>query len=95
LAVKKQFLLGILMGMGLMACTGATFPYKYYGVDLKDEKLLGPTPADDLSLLECLPTATDASPCTAMMTSVAMAMKQDYIQTKNDLIACQQALVSK
>lgn len=94
--MTKQFLAGMGLGLLLAACAGASFPYKYYGVDLSDSLLLGPTPSDDLSLLQsCMPTATDKSPCTGMLTDAFLAMKQDYIDTKNQLIACQQQLAVK
>jgi hypothetical protein len=94
--LTKHFAAGIAMGLLLAACAGASFPYKYYGVDLIDQKLLGPTPADDLSLLaECSPTAANAAPCTGMLTDAFLALKQDYLDKENQLNNCQQALAAK
>lgn len=91
--VTKQFAIGVLLGLSLAACAGATFPYKFYGVSLEQDKLLGPTPADDISLsLNCHWTNADASPCVAMLDGVFYAMKQDYLDTKNKLIACEHQL---
>ena len=42
MAMNKHFLAGMLMGLGLAACAGASFPYKYYGLDLKDKSSLVP-----------------------------------------------------
>lgn len=90
--VKKQFAIGVLFGLSLAACAGATFPYHYYGIDLKDGKLLGPTADKDLDLSVCQATATDQSPCVGMMTDAFLQLKTDYIDTKNQLVACQQQL---
>lgn len=93
---SKVFAAGIGLGLLLAACAGAQFPYQYYGMDLTDQKLLGPTAADDLSLLTtCQATASDASPCSAMLTSEMLALKQDYINTKNQLNDCQQQLAAQ
>lgn len=93
--VNKQFAIGVLLGLSLAACAGATFPYKHYGIDLDAQALRGPTPSDDLSLSVCLATATDKSPCTAMMTEVFDEMELDYRDTKDKLITCQHQLAMK
>lgn len=90
-----KFILGLLLGIFVAACAGATFPYHYYGLDLADQKLLGPTTADDLLLSVCLANSADASPCTAMMTADYLALKADYLNTKNDLNDCQQKLAQQ
>jgi hypothetical protein len=93
MAMNKHFLAGMLMGLGLAACAGASFPYKYYGLDLKDQKLLGPTTADDLSLAaSCDATATNQSPCVAMLSDAFLSLKQDYLDIQNQLNTCQQQL---
>jgi len=94
--LTKHFAAGIGIGLCLAACAGASFPYHYYGVDLSDSLLRGPSAADDLSLsATCLPTASDAAPCTGMITSAFLALKQDYINTKNELSDCQRSLAVK
>lgn len=95
MGLTKQFALGLLLGLSLAACAGATFPYHYYGVDLKNAKLLGPTASDDVELSVCQATASDQSPCTAMLTADYLTLKGDYLNTKNELIACQQQLAGK
>lgn len=96
MGLKKQFLAGIALGLGIAACAGASFPYKYYGLDLRDSKLLGAQASDDLDLvLTCAATATNASPCTAMLTDEALALKQEYITLNQQLVACQQQLSTK
>lgn len=81
---------GFGLGLIVSACA-TTFPYKYWGLDLKDQELLGPTPSDDRPIAICTASAADASPCTVMMTSTLLALKKDYEDTKDALIACQQA----
>jgi hypothetical protein len=90
--VVRGFVVGIILGLTLAACASATFPYKYYGIDLADKKLLGPTAPDDVSLSVCEATPNDASPCVAMLTDQYLILKDDYLNTKNQLIACQQQL---
>lgn len=86
------FFSGLIFGVMVTACATATFPYHYFGLDLKDGKLLGPTEADDLPLAECNATATDASPCTVIKAATMLELKRDYLDTKNALIACQTQL---
>jgi hypothetical protein len=93
--LTKQLALGILLGLSLAACAGVSFPYKYYGIDLPENKFRGPTEQDDEDISRCLPTATDKSPCTGMFTEIFLEMKKDYIETKNQLITCQQQLAAK
>lgn len=94
--LTKHFAAGIGMGLLLAACAGAQFPYKYYGVNLATDTLQGPTPADDLGLItQCTANPSDGSPCTAMLTDAFLALKQDYINTKNELNNCQQNLAAK
>jgi len=91
----KSLFLGIVLGFMVSACASAVFPYHYYGLDLKDGKLLGPTEADNVDLAVCNATSADQSPCIAMITSSFLEMKKDYKDTKNQLIACQQQLAAK
>lgn len=93
--MKRQFAIGVLLGLSLAACAGATFPYKYYGIDLVGQKLHGPTVNDDLDLTVCDATSIDKSPCTAMMSDAFRALKQDYMDTQNALVACQHQLGEK
>lgn len=91
---NKRFAVGVLVGLCLAACAAATFPYKYYGLDVANSMLLGPTPADDLALSSCLPSAIDKSPCVGMFSDAFLKLKQDYLDTKNQLISCQHQLMS-
>lgn len=86
------FICGVTFGVLVTACASAVFPYHYYGLNLKDGLLMGPTAADDLPIAECNATATDASPCSVVKTAAMLELKRDYIDTKNALIACEQQL---
>lgn len=87
--LTKQFMIGMCLGLSLAACAGVTFPYKYYGLDIPGNSLRGPTPADDVALSVCLATNSDLAPCTVMMSDQYLALKQDYLITKQQLIDCQ------
>jgi hypothetical protein len=89
------FICGVTFGILVTACATATFPYHYFGLDLKGEMLRGPTALDDLPLAECNATATDASPCTVVKAATMLELKRDYIDTKNALIVCQAQLAAK
>jgi hypothetical protein len=88
--------LGFLVAFGVIACAGIGFPYKYYGLSAASYnagKLLGPIASQDIDLIDCQPTKDDASPCIVMFTKEFLPMKQDYLQTKNALIACQRKIL--
>lgn len=87
--MTKELTIGILLGFSMAACAGLSFPYKYYGLDVPGGSLRGPTPADDVSLSVCLATSSDAAPCTVMLSDQYLALKQDYLTTKQQLINCQ------
>lgn len=96
MVLTKQFAIGMLLGLCLMACAGASFPYKYYGLDLAGQALRGPTAGDDLPLAAtCDATASDASPCTAMLTADFLTLKQAYLDQQVQLNNCQQSLATK
>ena len=93
--MSKNFVAGFCLGISLMACCGATFPYHYYGIDLKDQKLLGPTTQGDLPLTDCAASAANESPCIGMMSDAFLSLKQDYLNIQNELNNCQHQLAAK
>jgi len=96
MVLTKQFGIGLLLGLSLAACAGASFPYKYYGVDLAGGALRGPTVQDDLPLAAtCDATSANDSPCTAMLTADFLTLKQAYLDQEVQLNNCQQSLASK
>jgi hypothetical protein len=91
------FIIGVLLGSAVVACATNPFPYNYYGVDLKDQKLLGPSSGayPDLPLATCDATAVSASPCVGMLTTTLETLKVNYEDLQDQLIACQKQLVTQ
>ena len=97
----KKFIwpmVGLVLGFIVSACATSSFPYTVYGLSLKDtiadSMLLAPTGSTlpDISLTTCEPSATSVSPCVTMLTTQYIAWKEDYTNTQNQLVACQQQL---
>lgn len=93
MGLNKDILFGALIGaltcFGLMACAGATFPYKGYPYDMDNHKLIGQTEADDLDDRVCEPTTLNKRPCIVVLTDDYYTLKADYIKTKDALDACE------
>jgi hypothetical protein len=91
--LNRSFLAGLALGILLMGCAGASFPTKYYVLDAvdynKDGRLLGPSEIEDLSFDRCQPSVSNLHPCVVVFTSDFLALKQDYLDTKNKLISCE------
>lgn len=87
----KGFVAGMFFALLLVGCAGFKWPYKYYGLDAADYqgKILGPTPKEDQSFENCRPTAANRSPCVILYADAFFALKQDYIDTKNQLQNCE------
>lgn len=90
----KHFSLGLLLGIVLIGCAG--FSYRYYGLDLPsyDGTLLGPEPKDDIDFKRCMPDDFDKNKCVVMLHEDAMRLKQDYLDTKDKLKACEKSTKS-
>lgn len=92
MGMTRDFYKGLLLGLLVLGgCAAVPFSYKYYGLDAKsyDGTLLGPAVGDDLPFTICAPTPESRSPCVVFQADEFYAMKQDYLQTKQDLINCQ------
>jgi hypothetical protein len=90
--LKRAFIFGFLSALFLLGCAG--FSYRYYGVsevDYEHGTLLGPKPKDDLPFSKCAPSAQTQHPCVVMFTTEFYALRQDYDDLKNRLIACEKA----
>jgi hypothetical protein len=93
----KNFVLGLSLGFVLFGCATIAFPYRYYGLDAVsyDGSLLGPKPAQDLSLKECEPdlekpgTPAKRGKCVVMLAPEFFKLKADHLKLQSDLIACQ------
>lgn len=88
------FLIGLIFSVAIAACATNPFPYNYYGVDLKNQKLLGPASGayPDLPLSTCDATAASASPCVGMLTTTLETLKTSYEDIQDQLIECQKKL---
>ena len=93
-------LYGLVAGVGLgaviQACATATFPYPSYGVDMQDQMLLADTThgLPDQKLTICDASEASKSPCVVYLLADDIALKTDYLNTKNELQLCQQRLNS-
>lgn len=87
MGVKRLLLLLVII---LPAC-GATFAYKFYGVDAVsyEGNLLGEKPEDDIPFARCKPDDVEKGKCVVMLKEEFFQMKADYLQTKQALIDCQ------
>lgn len=83
-----NFYKGIILGVFISGCGGASFNFawKHYGLKVAsyDGKLLGVTEADDKDFKTC-----ENNNCVLMYTADFFAFKQDYLSCKDKLIACE------
>lgn len=89
---KRQFALGLLLGILVVGCAG--FGYKYYGIEIpdgcyKDGKLLGPKESDDRPLEVCKPDEQNKGKCTVMLTDEFDRLASDYTSCTIKLKDCQ------
>lgn len=77
----------------LTCCAGAAFNYKWYGLDAVryDGVITGPTATDDLPLSVCAPDPQGPGKCVVMLEPEFKALRLDYLDTKNKLIACEKS----
>ncbi len=86
----KYFWFGFIVALTLVACAGLK-PH-YYGlsdVQFDHGMLLGPKASDDLPFSKCAPSAQQAQPCVIMFSTEFFALKQDYEDLQQKLIACE------
>lgn len=86
---------GLILFLALLfagCVAAATFPYRYYGMDLPsyDGTLLGPEPKFDKPMAECSPVPGDKGRCTTMFTADFLSMKKEFLRMQIDLQKCQQ-----
>lgn len=94
----RAILVGLVLGFLIAGCAGATFAYKYYGIDsvrYDQGKLLGPKPENDIPFNACEPSAQSKHPCVIMFASEFFKLKQDYMDTQDKLNQCQSSLSYK
>jgi hypothetical protein len=83
----RQFGLGILLGISLMACAG--FKYRYYGIDPEAGLLLGSKPSEDRSLKECQGDSTQKGKCVVLFVAEFERLRADYINAQERLKKCE------
>lgn len=90
--MRRSFLLGLLLGITLVGC--ASFQYRYYGIVPSQGKLLGVKPSDDKPLSMCEPDAQQRGKCVVLFTEEFERFVSDYLETKEQLKACQSGRVN-
>ena len=88
----SKYAVGFMAGIAFVACGApANFLYKDYTVapESYSGRLLGAKPEDDLDFKLCEPTETIKDNCHVFLKAEFDTMKEDYLKTKSDLIACQ------
>jgi hypothetical protein len=81
--------IGALSVIAIVACAGATFPYKGYPYDMAGHRLVGATSNDDLPDSVCMPTTLNQRPCMVILSDDYFTLKGDYIKNKDALDECQ------
>lgn len=90
MGLGKQFVIGFLSCVLLIACSGMTIHYYgLSGVSYNEGTLQGPKPKDDLPFSKCAPIGNDQSPCVVMFSQEFFMLKQDYLDTKQKLKDCE------
>ncbi len=94
LSKRWQIIYGAMIGIALIACAGATFPFKHYGMNVPQEcydqgTLLGPKPEQDLSLKVCQPDERDKFKCVHLLTAEYQKLKKSHLDLQAKLAQCQ------
>lgn len=93
---EASFVLGLTLGVLLVSCATAAFPYKYRypdeNVDYTKGALIGDVASNDVAFSTCAPTATNKRPCTCLETPTFLALKLDYQDTQQKLKECESKL---
>lgn len=87
----RNMLFGVIIGFLVMGCAALTFSYPYYGLQAAhyDGKLLAVDPKNDKDLSICAPDANVKGKCLVMLSADFFALKQDFLDTKQQLSDCQ------
>ena len=84
----RLFALGTGFGLVLISC--ASFSYQYYGLDLPNQKLLGPTEKEDKPLTVCNPNDTANFPCVVLFQDEFFKLAQENAELKERLKDCEE-----
>ena len=86
-----KFINGFLIGLLVVSC--ASFTYKYYGLNIVDtveeSTLLGPTPAEDLPLIDCKGDSSQKGKCVVMFVDEFERLRTDIIDMEERLKRCE------
>lgn len=88
----------LILLVALSSCSSTTpapVPkFKFYVMDVLIRKLNGPTPADDRSLDDCLPTEETKAPCYVIKREDYRLLRKALVDLANRAQACEQVPVS-
>lgn len=88
--MNKNFSLGLFLGIILVGCASATFPYKFYYPESTGD-LRGDSPSEDLPGSTCDKNQDGTHSCVVFKKDVAQAMIIDYLDLQDKLIQCQRS----
>ena len=72
-----------------MSSCASAFPYKWYGIDVDNQKLLGSEPKNDLPLTVCRPDVPSRGECVVMFTDEFDRLASDYADKAARLKKCE------
>lgn len=78
-----------IMIVALSSCA-SVFPYKWYGLDVDKQLLLGPSPKDDLPIIVCKADDQVKGKCVVMKTEDFDRLMTDYADKSERLKKCGQ-----
>jgi hypothetical protein len=80
---------GVVAMIMVAACATPSFSYKWYPYDIKNHKLMGDQPKNDLGDSVCGAVPGSNFPCIIMLEKDFFPMQKDYLNTKQQLMDCQ------
>lgn len=86
--VAVSNLIPFVMIASLASCASA-FPYKWYGIDVDNQKLLGPKPEQDLPLSVCRGEPAQTGKCVALTSDEFSKLMEDYLEKTERLKNCE------
>jgi hypothetical protein len=88
----RYMILSVALGLAFASCASFAFNYRYYGLDLEKEALLGPEPQLDQPLTICAPGPEAQFPCVVLKEAEFFRLKGDYAEIQERLKACERGL---
>lgn len=82
--------ISVVFGLVFIAASCASaFPYKWYGLDPTQGKLLGKTEEEDLPLKVCNPDDIQKGKCVVIFVQEFDRLRSDYAEIKQRLVECE------